>query len=232
MIERRFSPALYMVNNSMLQENVSMNEGRLYHILIMAAYLWQDSKQVKNNPADYMIHFIENNYGEDTVVDGMSVLNTLRSQDRMLSDNGREDVVYARLLKAAACFAGDDLEGRMRILAFCLALTMEVEGFDIKDTSKEKLYAIASLLSLEDDEVDLLLSMVRPEETNPRTGALRVLGLGAEATREEVKSAYRRLSLKYHPDRNLDKNERERQEAERMFKEIVTAKQLLDSIPY
>ncbi len=224
--------ALYMVNNSMLQENVSMNEGRLYHILIMTAYLWPERRQVQNNPADYMIHFIENNYGEDAVVDGMSVLNTLRSQDRMLADNGREDVVYARLLKAAGCFADDDLEGRMRILAFCLALTMEVEGLDMKNTSKEKLYGIASLLGLEEEEVDLLLNMVRPEETSPRTGALKVLGLGADATKEEVKSAYRRLSLKYHPDRNLGKSESERQEAERMFKEIVAAKQLVDSIPY
>ena len=72
--------------------------------------------------------------------------------------------------------------------------------------------------------------MVKPEETSPRIAALKVLGLSSNATKEDVKHAYRRLSLKYHPDRNLDKSENEKQEAERKFKEIVAAKQLLDSL--
>ena len=60
--------------------------------------------------------------------------------------------------------------------------------------------------------------------------ALSVLGLPPNATKDDVKAAYRRLSLKYHPDRNVDKSEAERKEAEQKFKEIVAAKQILDNI--
>jgi molecular chaperone DnaJ len=51
----------------------------------------------------------------------------------------------------------------------------------------------------------------------------QVLGVSREASEEEIKKAYRRLALKYHPDRNPDDHEA----AEERFKEIVEAYQVL-----
>lgn len=206
-----------------------MSEGRLYHILLLASYLWPEDLQVLKDPATYVKRFIENNYGEKAVVDGMSVLNTLRSQNSMLLNNGREDALDAKLLNAGVSFAGDGLENRMGALAFCLGLALELEGINISHSNRRKLDTIANLLGLKKDEIDILLRMLKPEESSPRIAALKVLGLGENATKEDIKTAYRRLSLKYHPDRNLDKSDREREEAERLFKEIVGAKQILDS---
>lgn len=49
----------------------------------------------------------------------------------------------------------------------------------------------------------------------------QVLGLQKSASFKEVKQAYRRLSLKYHPDRNRNTN------TERRFEEITEAYQTL-----
>jgi molecular chaperone DnaJ len=48
-----------------------------------------------------------------------------------------------------------------------------------------------------------------------------ILGLQKDASFKDIKQAYRRLSLRYHPDRNKDRN------ADRKFKEITEAYQIL-----
>jgi molecular chaperone DnaJ len=48
-----------------------------------------------------------------------------------------------------------------------------------------------------------------------------ILGLEKDASFKEVKQAYRKLSLEYHPDRNKSFN------ADKRFKEIIKAYQLL-----
>ncbi len=49
----------------------------------------------------------------------------------------------------------------------------------------------------------------------------QILGVGKTATAEEIKKAYRKLALQYHPDRNKTK------EAEERFKEVTKAYEVL-----
>ena len=49
----------------------------------------------------------------------------------------------------------------------------------------------------------------------------QILGVQAGASQKEIKNAYRRLSLKYHPDRNKDDKDGER------FKKVIEAYQKL-----
>ena len=56
-----------------------------------------------------------------------------------------------------------------------------------------------------------------------------VLEVQKNATDEELKKAYRKKALKYHPDRQTDKSEAEKKEAEEKFKEAAEAYDVLSN---
>lgn len=50
-----------------------------------------------------------------------------------------------------------------------------------------------------------------------------ILGVSKDASDKDIKTAFRKLSLKYHPDRQANKSDAEKAEAEQKFKEINDA---------
>lgn len=58
-------------------------------------------------------------------------------------------------------------------------------------------------------------------------GYYKSLGINENASDTEIKKAYRKLSLLYHPDKQANKSDEERKEAEDKFKEINEAYQVL-----
>ena len=50
-----------------------------------------------------------------------------------------------------------------------------------------------------------------------------ILGVSKNATPEEMKKAYRKLSMALHPDRQAGKSDAEKKEAEEKFKDVNAA---------
>ena len=55
----------------------------------------------------------------------------------------------------------------------------------------------------------------------------QILGVDKNADEETIKKAYRKLALKYHPDRYATATDAEKKEAEAKFKEINHAYEVL-----
>lgn len=66
-----------------------------------------------------------------------------------------------------------------------------------------------------------------PAHDSRLADAYKVLGISPSATDEEVRQAYRRLALRYHPDRVASQGEQERAAAERIFQQIGSAKDVI-----
>lgn len=203
-----------------------MKDSKIYNIILISAYLLPIRRQIHASSIQHIADFIGKNYGYGTVADSLKVLDTLIEQKTMLKSNGREDVVYQELRDASILLSDGTYENRMGLLAFFIGLSIEAEHIDV-----DKLHNVAMILGLAEEEVDTILEMTNPcNEKSPKERALRILDLPINATEDDIKSAYRRLSLKYHPDRNVDKSISEQKEAEHKFKEIVAAKETLDQI--
>ena len=54
-----------------------------------------------------------------------------------------------------------------------------------------------------------------------------VLGVDRNASANDIKKAYRKLAIQYHPDRQHEKSEAEKKEAEEKFKEAAEAYSVL-----
>ena len=55
----------------------------------------------------------------------------------------------------------------------------------------------------------------------------RILKVDCSATDEELKKAYKRLAMKWHPDKNLQQNSAQKEKAEAKFKQISEAYDVL-----
>lgn len=81
------------------------------------------------------------------------------------------------------------------------------------------LEVIATNIGLSKGDADSILALFRPSND----ANYRILGISPEATDEEVKKAYRRMAVKYHPDKVATLGEDVQKAAEEKFKAVSQA---------
>jgi len=69
--------------------------------------------------------------------------------------------------------------------------------------------------------------MQKKEKEAKKKDYYKILGLTNNASPEEIKKSYKKLAPKYHPDKNNGGTEEEMKQAEKMFKDVNEAYQVL-----
>lgn len=94
-------------------------------------------------------------------------------------------------------------------------------------------YEHAAELERDEDAVRELQQKKQKAEValrrSKRKDLYSVLGVGHDATEQEIKTAYKKCALKYHPDRHTSKSAEEKAEAEAKFKGIGEAYEVLSN---
>lgn len=126
------------------------------------------------------------------------------------------DAYAARL--TAAC----RLDDRERVVG---AVWDAIGRSGATSTAREEIRAIARRAGIDEGFVarELVVRRFRDAE------ACAVLGIGRDASREEVRTSYRRLAAQFHPDTAASLSEEQREATEHAFKRIQAAYETLQA---
>ena len=91
-------------------------------------------------------------------------------------------------------------------------------GFWLREV--DILEVIATYIGLSKAEVDSILAQFKPRSNESN---YRILEISPDATNEEVKKAYRKMAVKYHPDKVATLGEDVQKAAEEKFKAVSEA---------
>ena len=196
-------------------------------LMVLIAAVMKVDGQVKKSELDYVKKFLLANYGEERGRQMLKVLQQMVQRDIPI------DQVCAQIK------VNTDYSTRYHMVDFLFGIG-GADG-EFHQTEINMLRLIAQYLGIsQSDYTSIHERHVGHEDTgysgySGRSGAsgtytkdpYRVLGIDSSATDDEVKRAYRRMAMKYHPDRVAGMSEEMQRNAAEQMKEINQAYEVI-----
>ncbi len=158
------------------------NSFMLSLLVLSSAVIRADGKTLQSE-LNYVKSFIRRNFGDYAVDDAMHILTELESKEINIYEVGGQIAVFMNYSQKVQLF-------------HYLAGIANSDGEFCKQ-EKSVLESIASAIRLDAADSDSVIAMFYKDPAS----AYAVLEINPSATDEEVKSAYRRMAMKNHPDK-------------------------------
>ena len=149
--------------------------------------------------------FIRTNFGEQAASQAEQILQRLDSQQVNIYSVGGQIAA--------------NMNYSQRLQLFQYLVSIATSDGDFSASEKSVLEAIASAIRLTSTDTASIIAMYYKEADSAYT----VLEISPSATDDEVRSAYRRMAMKYHPDRVATLGPEVQKAAEEKFKKIQEA---------
>ncbi len=193
----------------------SPREGFLYSLMILSAHIIQADGKIMHSEMEFMRNMIRQTFGENTVSKGEKILKDCFN----LRKNKGEDVWRAQLYDACSKISQSmPNEHRLQLISF-LADVAKVDG-KVDQVELEALREIASALNLNPDVIDQMFALGGQAIEDD----YKVLGITPDATDEDVRQAYRKMVIQYHPDKVATLGDEVKEAATRKIQQINEAK--------
>ncbi len=149
-------------------------------------------------------NMIRNNFGDDAAAQAEGIVRQLMAKDINVFQVGAQIKMYMNYSQ------------RLQLFQYLVQLA-QCDG--MVQSELDVLDSIASAIGLSSIDRDSLLNMYRQSADS----AYKVLGIEPTATDDEVRKAYKKMALKYHPDKVATLGEDVQKAAEEKFKKVQQA---------
>ena len=175
-------------------------------LLVLSSAVMRADGQVLQSERDCAREFIRRNFGDSVVDEAM----------RMLDGFNRQQVnIYSVGPQIA-----DNMNYSQRLQLFHYLVQIATADGIFSKSEKSVLEAVGAVIRLNNTDINSVIAMFYKETDE---SAYAVLGISPNATDDEVKSAYRRMAMKNHPDKVATLGPEVQKAAEEKFRQIQDA---------
>lgn len=173
-------------------------------LVLLAAVMKADGKVMKTE-LDYVKNYLIRSMGAEKATEAVHYLRDILKQDIPVRDIAMQ--VRQHL----------DYSSRLQMLHLLFGLSAADKIFHPSEV--EMIRNIASYLGISDRDFESIRHMFVPDTD----AAYRILGIDRSASDEDVKKAYRKMAVKYHPDKVSYLGEEYQKAAKEKFQKINDA---------
>ena len=189
-------------------EQQSWNQGQrnsfLMSLLVLSAAVIKADGKTTSQELSTLRSFFARNFGPQAGNEAEEIVKDLLSKDFNL---------YEVCTQVRSCM---DYSQRLQLYHYLVSLGA-CDGLHQREV--DILETIATYIGLSESEVDSIFAQFRPSNDSN----YRILEITPDATNDDVKKAYRKMAVKYHPDKVATLGEDVQKAAEEKFKAISQA---------
>lgn len=188
------------------KRHTTRNDFLVSLLVLMAAVMKADGKVVKSE-LNVVKRFLLETYGEQKALDALQILKGL------LKEN------YDPIQVARQIALNMNYSMRLQLLHLLITIAKSDNNLSVKEHLL--LTNLCSALNLSQADLNSMLSI--NEKKNDPDRAYKILEISPSASDEEVKKAYRRMAMKYHPDKVNSLGEEMKKKATEKFRAVNEA---------
>lgn len=157
--------------------------GYIMSLLVLVAAVMKADGKVLKSELDYVKKFMVHNFGEDSAQEAVKMLRDLLEQTIPVNE-------VCRQIKANMNYSA-----RLQLVHFLFGIAQADGQVDARE--EDLIKNICEQMGIQNNDYVSIQAMFIPNTD----GDYKILEIEKSASDEEVKKAYRRMAMKYHPDK-------------------------------
>jgi len=174
-------------------------------LIVLTAAVMKADGTIKKGELDYVKRYFLQSFGEEAATDGVKMLRDVLKQEIPVADVARQIGQHL------------DNSSKLQLLHYLFGIA-NADGYTHRK-EVEMIQLISNYMGVSSSDFNSIKSMFY----NDMHIAYSILGVDKNATNDEIKKAYRRMAVEYHPDKVSYLGEEIQKSAKEKFQKINEA---------